>query len=346
MYRALVERDSTYEGLFYLGVRTTGIFCRPTCSARKPKKENVEFFESTGQAISAGYRPCKRCRPIEPAGAPPAWLKGLLAEVEADPARRWKDADIQRFDIDPGRVRRWFQTQHGMTFHTYQRAMRLGMALRELSNGNGLSAAAFDHGYESLSGFREAFERIFGDTPGRSRNAHKLTVTKILTPLGPMMAGAVDEGVCLLQFVDRQQLEGQLKRLRKRLDCVIAPGAHDHLALLERELGLYFEGKLQDFSVAVFSPGTPFQKSVWEQLRAIPYGQTASYGDIAERVGRQRAHRAVGTANEENPIGVVVPCHRVIRSDGSLSGYGGGVWRKKHLIDLERNGATAPQPPI
>lgn len=345
MYRATVARDSTFEGVFYLGVRTTGIFCRPTCAAKKPKKENVEFFDSSGGAISAGYRPCKRCRPIEPAGAPPAWLKDLLAEVEADPTRRWKDTDIQRFDIDPGRVRRWFQTHHGMTFHAYQRAMRLGMALREISNGNGLSAAAFDHGYESLSGFREAFERIFGDTPGRSRHSRKLTVTKILTPLGPMMAGAVDEGVCLLQFVDGNQLKGRLTRLRKRLDCVIVPGAHDHLTQLERELGLYFEGKLQDFSVTVFSPGTVFQMSVWEQLRAIPYGQTVSYGDIAECAGRPRAHRAVGTANEENPIGIVVPCHRVIRSDGTLSGYGGGVWRKRHLLELERNGVPSPQRP-
>jgi AraC family transcriptional regulator of adaptative response/methylated-DNA-[protein]-cysteine methyltransferase len=338
MYRALVDRDSGYDGVFIVAVKTTGIFCRPTCPARKPQKDNVEFYRSVGDALSAGYRPCKRCRPLEPRGKAPDWLAGLLAEVESDPARRWTDADVRAMSLDPVRVRRWFQANHGMTFHAYQRARRLGLALGRIRNGGDQIGAAYDHGYESLSGFREAFERLFGATPGRKKSAAQAVVTRYLTPLGPMLAAATDDGVCLLEFHDRRMLETQIKRMRAHLRCEIAPGRNDHLENMEDELTMYFGGKLEQFTVPLVLAGTEFQEAVWNRLLGIPYGETLSYEKLARDIGRPGAQRAVGRANGDNRLAIVVPCHRVIRSDGTLCGYGGGLWRKQHLLDLERSG--------
>jgi AraC family transcriptional regulator of adaptative response/methylated-DNA-[protein]-cysteine methyltransferase len=346
MYRAVVERDSSYDGVFTVAVRTTGIFCRPTCPARKPQKENVEFFRSVGDALAAGYRPCKRCRPLEPSGKAPAWLLSLLDAVAADPGRRWTDADIRATGTDPVRVRRWFQENHGVTFHAYQRSRRLGLALGQMRSGGDQIGAAYDHGYESLSGFREAFERLFGGPPGRKQGAAQAVVTRYTTPLGPMLAAATDEGVCLLEFHDRRMLETQIKRVRQRLRCEVTPGLNAHLQKLEDELTRYFAGTLERFSVPLVLAGTEFQEAVWNRLLAIPYGETLSYERLARDIGRPGAQRAVGRANGDNRLAIVVPCHRVIRSDGTLCGYGGGLWRKQYLLELERAriGAQAQLP--
>ncbi|MFQ5702260.1 MAG: Ada metal-binding domain-containing protein, partial [Acidobacteriota bacterium] len=135
MYEALVARDAGYEGIFFVGVKTTGVFCRPTCAARKPRAENVEFFASSADALAAGYRPCKRCRPLELNGRVPDWLRSLLDRVERDPCRRWKDAELRALGVDPVRVRRWFKANHGITFQGYRRARRLGLALRFIREG-------------------------------------------------------------------------------------------------------------------------------------------------------------------------------------------------------------------
>ncbi len=336
MYKALERRDCGYDGVFFTAVRTTGIFCRPSCPAKTPGRQNVEFYRSTHDALVAGYRPCKRCRPMEPNGNTPPWLEELIGRVEQDPARRWSDADLRALSIDPTRVRRWFRANHGMTFHAFQRARRLGLALDQIRQGLPLTGAAYNHGYESLSGFRDAFERIFGATPGRSRTATPMWVGRLLTPLGPMVAGATDEGICLLEFADRSTLEAQLRRLRSHLDCVAVPGDHPHLTQLEDEITRYFEGTLQQFSLELVVPGTTFQRAAWRALRAIPYGQTRTYEDQARSIGKPTAVRAVGRVNADNRIAILIPCHRVIRSNGALSGYGGGAWRKQFLIDLER----------
>ena len=203
MYRALVERDSTYEGVFVVAVKTTGIFCRPVCPARKPRPDNVEFFADVRRALLAGYRPCKRCRPLEKAGAPPSWLRPLLAAVEDDPGRRWRDQDLRDLDLEPARVRRWFQKQHGMTFHAYQRARRLGAALGRIRQGGDLTDTAYDAGYESPSGFRAAWAKLFGTPPGKARGTTRVLVTRVLTPLGAMVAAATDDRLCLLEITKR-----------------------------------------------------------------------------------------------------------------------------------------------
>jgi AraC family transcriptional regulator of adaptative response/methylated-DNA-[protein]-cysteine methyltransferase len=335
MYQALLQRDGAYDGVFFVAVRTTGIFCRPTCPARKPQKENVSFYRSVGDVLAAGYRPCKRCRPLEPRGKAPGWLAGLLDEVEAEPTRRLTDGDIRAMSLDPARVRRWFQSNHGMTFHAYQRARRLGMALGEIRGGGDPTRAAYGHGYESLSGFREAFERMFGGTPGRKKSAEQAVVTRLLTPLGPMLAAATDEGVCLLEFHDRRMLETQIRRIQQRLGLEITPGDHPHLEQMENELTRYFDGELELFTTPLVLAGTEFQEAVWHRLLEIPYGETLSYEQLARDIGRPGAQRAVGRANGDNRLAIVVPCHRVVRSDGQLCGYGGGLWRKQYLLDLE-----------
>ena len=345
MYKALSNRDSGYDGIFFTAVRTTGIFCRPACPAKKPRFENVEFFRSVGDALSAGYRPCKRCRPIEPSGSTPEWLRQLLADVERDPTQRRTDSDLRAMSLDPARVRRWFRTNHGMTFHAYQRARRLGLALGQIRHGDDLPRAAYDHGYESLSGFQDAFRQFIGVTPGRSHATRSAVMTRLLTPLGPMVACATDKGVCLLEFADRQMLKTQVERIQKQLDLVIAPGSNEHIAQLDSELGRYFAGDLMEFEVPVVVPGTDFQLAVWDSLRHIPYGETSTYERLALQIGRPHAQRAVGRANGDNRLAIIIPCHRVIRSDGALSGYGGGRWRKQALLDHERSHARTNHRP-
>lgn len=336
MFQAFLAGDSAYEGVFFLGVRTTGIFCRPTCRAKRPRRENVEFFPSTREALAAGYRPCLKCRPMEPRGAAPEWLRPLLARIEEDSGRRWTEQDLRDLGLDPARVRRWFQANHGMTFHAYERARRLGHAMGHIGRGGDLTEAAYDHGYESPSAFRDAFAKVFGDAPGRSRGARLLVTTRFTTPLGPMIAAADDAGVCLLEFTDRRMLETQIARLRRLLDARFAPGSHPHLKRLGEELARYFAGTLRDFTVPLEAPGTEFQRAVWAALRRVPYGETRSYEWLAREVGRPSAVRAVGRTNGDNRIGVVIPCHRIVGKDGKLVGYGGGLWRKEALLALER----------
>ena len=336
MFRAFATRDARYEGVFFTGVRTTGIFCRPTCSARKPKHRNVEFYASVADALAAGYRACLRCRPLEPVGATPDWVRGLVAAVEAEPTRRWSDRELrEQFDLDPTRVRRWFLKTHGLTFHAYSRARRLASAMAHVKEGRPLTNVAYDHGYESLSGFRDAFTRTFGTTPGRPGPDHAV-LTRLNTPLGPMVAGATSKGVCLLEFADRRMLETQLKRIAKRLGQPPVPGEHPLLDQLSGQLDEYFRGERRDFDLPLVLSGTPFQERVWNALLRIPYGETISYDELARRVDCPGGQRAVGRANGDNRIAVVVPCHRVIRASGAMGGYGGGLPRKQWLLDLER----------
>ena len=335
MLAAFAMRDPAYDGVFVTAVRTTGIFCRPTCPARKPRPENVEFYPDAGGALAAGYRPCRRCTPMTPAGTAPDWATQLLASVDADPTRRWRDSDLRSLGLDPARVRRWFKRQHGMTFHAYHRARRLGLALGRLRQGEPPTRTGFGLGFQSDSGFREAFGRLFGEPPGRAAGRDVAHLTRLATPLGSMVAGATDRGICLLEFADRRMLETQLLRIRQRLGCATVPGDHPHLARLGDQLQDYFAGRLREFTVPLVLAGTTFQEEVWRELSRIPYGTVTSYQALARAIGRPRARRAVGRANGSNRIAIVVPCHRVVGRDGSLTGYGGGLWRKRRLLELE-----------
>jgi AraC family transcriptional regulator, regulatory protein of adaptative response / methylated-DNA-[protein]-cysteine methyltransferase len=336
MYRALAEKDPSFEGLFFLGVRSTGIFCRPGCPARIPKKENIEFFAVAREALLAGYRPCKRCRPMEAKGQTPPAIERLLADIDSDPEQRLRDADLCRFGLQPSQVRRWFKKHHGLTFQGYLRGLRVGRAIGRIHGGEKVIDAAFASGYESLSGFTGACKKELGGSPRQSAAASVITLSRLLTPLGPMVAGATPEGVCLLEFTDRRMLETQYKRLEKRFHARLLPGTSEHLEALDRELSLYFQGRLREFRVPLVMGGTEFQNRVWQALKTIPYGHTRSYKEQAIMIGQPKAVRAVGRANGDNRIAIVVPCHRVIGDDGQLTGYGGGLWRKRFLLDLEQ----------
>lgn len=337
MYEALVRRDRAFDGIFVAGVRTTGIFCRPTCPARKPRAENVEYFASPREALQAGYRPCRRCRPLDNGHAPPAWVRDLLDRVDRAPTARVTEADLRAMSIDPARARRYFKEHYGMTFHAYHRARRMGLALSEVRRGRDMNQVAYRHGYDSASGFRYAFERVFGGPPGRTRDRALALARWLETPLGTMLALANDDGLCLLEFVDRRAIETQIMVLRRRLQVSVVPGESPHLDAIAGEVGRYFDGTLARFTVPLVMPGTPFQVSVWNALKKIPYGEHVSYAKIAADIGHPGASRAVGRANGDNRLAIVVPCHRVVRADGTLCGYGGGLWRKKWLLEHEQS---------
>jgi len=337
MHRATERRGASYDGVFFLAVKTTGIFCRPSCPARKPRPENVEFFATPKQALFAGYRACKRCRPLQADGTPPAWVASLLSEVELDPAKRIDDGELRRRGLEPARVRRFFQKEYGMTFHAYRRARRLGGALELIRQGERPEDAGWDAGYESASGFRDAFAKTFGTSPGKAKaDADVVRIGWVESPVGPLLLGATENGLALLEFTDRRALEAQLDTLRKRLGRVLVPGTNDSVEQARTELAEYFEGQRRAFEVPIEMPGSDFERAVWAQLRAIPYGETRSYEDLATAVGRPGGSRAVGQANGRNRIAIVVPCHRVVNKGGKLGGYGGGLWRKRWLLDLEQ----------
>ena len=335
LYTALLQRDSTFEGIFVVGVKTTGVFCRPGCRARMPKRENVEFFHSAQEALQHGYRPCKICRPLEYQGAPPAWLRPLLDDVHKSPLVKLKDSHLRERGLDPNRVRYWFKKQHGMTFQGYLRMLRIGRAFGRIRHGERVASTAFESGYQSLSGFADSFKKTAAFAPSRSQSKQLIPTTRILTPLGPMLAGATDEGICLLEFVDRRMLETQISRLGKALKAKIVPGSHPYFDLLSGQLDEYFCGTRREFDIPLVLPGTPFQQKVWAGLQSIPYGSTRSYKGQAEAIGSPQAVRAVAKANGDNRIAILIPCHRVIGANGELVGYGGGLLRKQYLLQLE-----------
>lgn len=337
MERAYLRSDSSFDGIFYLGVLTTGIFCRPSCPARKPKPSNVEFYSSPKEALFAGYRPCKRCTPMAAAGELPAWAKPLFNAIEQSPRKRIHDRDVRALGLDPARARRFFKSRFGMTFQAYCRGRRLGGAFQDIRKGTALDDVALGYGYESHSGFREAFVKAFGTSPGRSDRSGAIIVTWIESPLGPLIAGVQENTLVLLEFSDRRMLEAQFTTLRRLFKCPIIPGESVLFAKLRSELKRYFAGSLKHFTVPIAYPGSRFQQKVWDGLLSIPYGTTLSYEDLARKVGDARAQRAVGHANGLNRIGIIIPCHRVVNKNGKLGGYGGGLWRKQRLLELERS---------
>ncbi len=335
MYKALVDKDSSFEGTFIACVKTTGIFCRPTCRARKPKKENVEFVHTTQDALRKGYRPCKVCEPLSAASEEPLWLKDLLTYIEENSISRMKDQDIRERGLDPNRVRRWFKKNHNITFQAYLRSIRLGNAFGHLTNGGKVIDTAFTNGYESLSGFSSAFKKLTGKAPIKSKDGELIETYQILTPLGPMLAASVKSGICLLEFTDRRMLERELIDLQKKLHAPIITSESTHIKKLKKQLSEYFSGKRKIFDIPLVSPGSEFQTKVWQGLQSIPYGETRSYKEQAIAIGNVKAVRAVARANGENKIAILIPCHRVIGSDGSLTGYAGGLERKQRLLEIE-----------
>ncbi|GHC05110.1 bifunctional transcriptional activator/DNA repair enzyme AdaA [Cerasicoccus arenae] len=333
-YAALVAKNGHYEGVFFAGIKTTGIFCSATCPARKPKRENCEFFDTAQEALLAGYRPCKRCHPMAFPQQESALVRQLIEAVEAEPEKRWSDADFRALGIDSSTVRRQFKKRFGMTFVAYARSRRMGLALQNIRSGEPVIDAQLNAGYESGSGFRVAFSRIMGEAP-QSSSRPLLLAEWLDTPLGPMLALADDKALHLLEFTDRRGLEREIERQRKHY--AIAPGRTSITDSIEAELKEYYAGKLQRFQTPIHFRGTPFQQTVWQALTTIPYGDTWAYAELAKNVGNPKGFRAVASANGCNQLAIIVPCHRVINADGELGGYAGGLVRKQWLLRHEQH---------
>ena len=346
MWRAFEGRDATFDGLFMTGVTTTGIFCRVMCSARKPKRTNVLFFSTADEAMYAGFRACLRCKPMARSGNKPELVDMLVKLIDDKADGRVREADLLAMGIDPSTARRQFKRYFGMTFHAYSRARRMGAALAVVRAATtaGKESSVLDQqldaGFESPSGYREAFNRLFGARPSKAGEVALMYSRWLETPLGPMLAIADDAGIQVLDFVNRRGLEREIGRLRNRAKCVIVPGGHRHLDHAEKEIADYYNGRSKHFTLQLADRGTPFQKSVWAALLRIPVGETRSYAQIARSLGQPTAVRAVARANGDNYRAVVIPCHRVIGSDGTLTGYGGGLARKRWLLDFERAGSA------
>ena len=334
-YDALVNRDAAYDGVFFAGVKTTSIFCIATCRARKPKPENVNFYSSFKEAMDDGFRPCKICQPTQNAYEAPDFVEKALKMLKDQPKEKIKDQQLQEAGIQPEALRRWFQKHYHMTFHAYQRMFRINTAFQELQEGKQTTDTAFDAGYESLSGFGYTYKKLMGEAPQHASEA-PILMSRLTTPIGPMFACATDEGLCLLEFVDRRMLETEFRDLQRRLKRPILAGENAIIRQAKTELAEYFAGTRQNFSVPLHTPGTEFQQQVWQALLSIPYGKTASYQEQATRIGHSKAVRAVANANGANRIAIIIPCHRVIGKDGKLVGYGGGLERKRWLLEKEQ----------
>lgn len=336
MYKAIVEKDTSFEGVFFTAVKTTGIFCRPSCTARKPKLENVEFLKTSKECILKGYRACKVCNPLKTINQTPIEFQKIIDELSENPTLKFKDYDLKQKGIEPSQIRRWFLKNHGITFQAYQRMFRINSAFKKIQNGESITHTAFDTGFESLSGFGDSFKNIFGVSPKNGKQQNIIDLKRIETPLGTMLVCATNQGICLLEFTDRKMLETELKSIAKLLNAIIIQGYNKYFETLEIELQEYFNGKRKEFSVPLHTPGTDFQNKVWAALQRIPYGQTKSYKEQAITIGNPESVRAVANANGMNRISILIPCHRVIGSNGQLTGYGGGLWRKKYLLELEK----------
>lgn len=343
LYAALLARDPNYDGRAFVGVASTGIFCRLTCPARKPKRENCIFYNDVAACLEARFRPCKRCHPLQPAAESDPAIAQLIAALDARPAYRWSEADVTRMGFDPSTIRRAFKRQFGMTFLEMARARRLAHGFTALSAGSVIDAQ-LDAGFDSPSAFRTAFAKLMGVTPGNLARDALLRADHIKTPLGDMIAVCDARALHLLEFADRKALPAEMKRLQKAAKGSIGIGRFGTHDQITAELQAFFDKVSDTFTTPLALHGTAFTRDVWKALQTIPAGETRSYSAVAKSIGAPQATRAVARANGANQIAIVIPCHRVIGADGSLTGYGGGLWRKQQLIALEKHYADRRQP--
>lgn len=341
-YQALLARATDYVGIFFVGVKTTGVFCIATCRARKPKRENVVFYSDMKSAVDAGFRPCKVCRPTENACSAPPFVEQALALLRSNAQTRISDGFLREQQISPEALRRWFMKNHGMTFQAYQRMLRVNSAMQSLKSGRKAIETAFDSGYDSLSGFGYTFKKLTGAAP--TDVVRVILIQRFTTPLGPMFVCATEKGVCLLEFTDRRMLETEFGDLQRLCQARILAGENAHTRQAVKEIEEYFLGTRTHFTVPLDTPGSAFQHHVWQSLLRVECGRTESYAMLAAKMGRPEAVRAVANATGANRIAIVIPCHRIIGKDGALTGYGGGIARKKWLLEHEQQPALAKEP--
>ncbi|MEH6789112.1 bifunctional DNA-binding transcriptional regulator/O6-methylguanine-DNA methyltransferase Ada [Parasphingorhabdus sp.] len=328
-WAAVRARDRSFDGKFFTGVLSTGIYCRPSCAARHPRRENVRFFVTAEQAEAAGLRACLRCRPNDVARDEAAVKLVIDAVRTAETAPRLEElADLTGYS--PAHLQRIFKRETGLSPAAYARALRTERVKDALAGGASVTEAIYDAGYGSASRFYE--ERKMGMKPSVWKNGGAgATVhwANVKTTLGPMMVAATEKGVCCLSFHEGEQ------ELRERFPkAELSEGGNDFQKLLDRVVA-QVEAPGRPHNIPLDVQGTAFQEAVWQELRRIPEGETRSYADIAAAIGKPRAVRAVGSANGANNVAVLIPCHRVVRSDGTMGGYAYGLEIKRRLLEKE-----------
>ncbi|MDA3935155.1 MAG: trifunctional transcriptional activator/DNA repair protein Ada/methylated-DNA--[protein]-cysteine S-methyltransferase [Gammaproteobacteria bacterium] len=337
LYQALLKRATRFDGQVFVCVESTGVFCRLSCPARKPKPENCHFVDSVQACLETGYRPCKRCRPLQQMAQAEPLVQQLLDALERRPEQRWSEANIIELGLDVTTVRRAFKRQFGMTFLELARLRRLREGFATLAEGSSVIDAQQQAGYASASAFRLAFARLLGCAPCSLKPDALLLADWISTPLGDMIAVSSASHLHLLEFVGRRALQTELRRLQTQVKGNLGIGLHPPTRQVRGELQHYFSGSSACFATPLAMHGSVFAQTVWQELMRIPPGTTCSYGDVAKRIDQPTATRAVARANGANQIAIVIPCHRVIGADGSLTGYGGGLWRKQRLLEIEQH---------
>jgi AraC family transcriptional regulator of adaptative response/methylated-DNA-[protein]-cysteine methyltransferase len=331
-WEAVQARDRAFDGQFYYGVLTTGVYCRPSCGARMPLRRNVRFYHSPAEAEQAGLRPCRRCRPNENSGERMATLCRYI-EAHADESLTLehlaKEAGMSRFHLQ-----RTFKAALGVSPRQYQEAFRMARLKQGLRQGGGIADAVYAAGFGSSSRVYERADGKLGMTPGEYRDGGRgveISYAKFETSLGPMLIGATDRGICFLQFGAEVD---DLRREFPRAAIGESGGRPEQLREWSSQIATFLAGDLPLAPV-----GTPFQMQVWQFLRTIPSGETRTYREVAAGIGRPSATRAVAQACAANRVAVLIPCHRVIRGDGALGGYRWGADRKQALLGLEQGAA-------
>lgn len=331
-WQAVRARDRSFDGRFVTGVHSTGIYCRPSCAARHPRRENVRFYATVAEAEAAGLRACKRCLPADIARDEVAVAQALALLREGEEAVTL-DQLAQETGYSPTHFQRVFKRAIGLSPAAYIRALKLERAGEALSEGASVTEAVYAAGYGAPSRFYEASEGKMGMAPSAWRNGGAGVTIRwavVETTLGAMLVAATDKGVCRLSFNEGPEA---LVRRFPRADLV--------------EGGEAFAGLLAEVIAAVEQPGdsraipldvqgTAFQQAVWQELQRIPKGETRSYAQIAAAVGKPGAVRATGSANGANNVSVLIPCHRVVRTDGTLGGYAWGLEIKRELLRREQ----------
>jgi len=337
-YDALVRRDASQRDTFVVGVKTTGIYCRAGCPARTPRRENLQFFDTTAAARAGGFRACLRCRPD---AARPG------AEVVAVACRQIESAETaptlaqlaRSAGLSPHHLHRLFKARTGVTPAAYAAQIRDRRAKTALSEGQGVTQTVYDSGFGAPSRFYDAADKRFGMAPSAWRKGgagERLRVTVAPCSLGEVLVAMTDKGISSIELGDDPQ--AMLARFRLRFaQAEVMADDPDLNARLRRVIALIDDPKDPGLDLPLDVRGTAFQQKVWQVLRTIPAGETRAYGELASAIGKPGAARAVGAACGANPVGVVVPCHRVVGADGSLTGYAWGTARKKEL--LRREGA-------
>ena len=341
-YSVVGTRDTKYDGTFFTAVKTTGIFCHPSCRARVPKAKNVIFYDTIEEALQNGFRPCKVCKPLEKIGETPIYVRSIIAELQQNPHEKISDEQLKSKGIEPHTIRRWFKKNYNITFHAFQRMLRINYAFQNIKNGNSITHSAFESGYESLSGFNDSYRSLFGESASKSKNRSVINVLRFSSPIGSLIACATESGLCFLGFIGQKRIEKQFGEIQSHFNAIILPGKNDHLKKVKKEITEYFDGERTVFSIPLDIVGTDFRKKVWNELLNIPYGETVTYKDQAIAMNNKKAIRAVASANGANKISIIIPCHRVIGSNGSLTGYAGGLHKKNWLLNFERSNSIKP----